>query len=750
MKKWLCMVLLLGLVLAVLTGCSGQKAGSVTTLQQLNAPSMRIGVVSDTNDDEIVARKLPRATVEYVKDSISGYVAVSQGKLDGFVYAADLINVAIRNGQEGIRLLDRLGEGYPVAIPVSDHSGIPDLEEKLNQFLEKIQADGTLADMYDRWVVRGDETMPAIDVPDNTSGSLTVGTVGNEMPFCYYKGTELNGHDIELARRFAAWLGVSLNFKVYDYDGILAALQAGDVDCIMANIYLTEERKESTAYAKPYREEEMGIAVRADAAEKIAPRTLEDLKKATIGVQTGSTHDVLLRSILPDAKLLYFNTNADMLAALNNGKIDAFPAPELVLRQMRTEHPQLQALKDFSLTVGDIAFAAPKTPKGQALCDEFSEWFSEINTSGELEEILKKWTEGPESGKTVPDLASLPAEKGVLHMATEAAYAPFEYIRDGKFAGIEIDLAARFCKAKGYGLKITDMVFSSVLPSVSTGKSDFAASAVVITDARKESVHMSEPYMTEKALMVIRGSNPAAGAGFFDSLASSFEKTFIREDRWKLFLTGILTTLLITASSIVLGTLLGFSVYLMCRRGNKAANTVTRFFVWLVQGLPVVVLLMILYYIVFGSLAISGSIVAVIGFTLVFGASVFSMIRSGVGAVDRGQTEAAYALGYTDRKAFFRMILPQALPHFFPAYKGEITSLIKATAVVGYVAVQDLTKIADIIRSRTYDAFFPLIAVAIIYFILAAILTAVVNHLSAFIDPRRRKAEDILKGVKGE
>ena len=77
------MVLLLGLVLAVLTGCSGPKAGPVTALQQLNAPSMRIGVVSDTNDDEIVARKLPRATVEYVKDSISGYVAVSQGKLTG-------------------------------------------------------------------------------------------------------------------------------------------------------------------------------------------------------------------------------------------------------------------------------------------------------------------------------------------------------------------------------------------------------------------------------------------------------------------------------------------------------------------------------------------------------------------------------------------------------------------------------------------------------------------------------------------
>ena len=97
----------------------------------------------------------------------------------------------------------------------------------------------------------------------------------------------------------------------------------------------------------------------------------------------------------------------------------------------------------------------------------------------------------------------------------------------------------------------------------------------------------------------------------------------------------------------------------------------------------------------------------------------FAMLKSGVGAVDKGQTEAAWALGYSDRRAFFRVVLPQALPHFFPAYKGEITATIKATAIVGYVAVQDLTKMGDIVRSRTYDAFFPLIAVAVIYFILA-------------------------------
>ena len=140
----------------------------------------------------------------------------------------------------------------------------------------------------------------------------------------------------------------------------------------------------------------------------------------------------------------------------------------------------------------------------------------------------------------------------------------------------------------------------------------------------------------------------------------------------------------------------------------------------------------------------------VVGFTLVFGAAMYGMLRAGVGAIPKGQTEAAYALGYGNTRAFFRVILPQAVPHFLPAYKGEITALIKATAVVGYIAVQDLTKMGDIVRGRTYEAFFPLIAVAVIYFILAAALTYLVNRLEILINPRRRRKEDILKGVKAD
>ena len=210
---------------------------------------------------------------------------------------------------------------------------------------------------------------------------------------------------------------------------------------------------------------------------------------------------------------------------------------------------------------------------------------------------------------------------------------------------------------------------------------------------------------------------------------------------------GIITTLVITLLSMLFGTLLGFWVFLLCRNGNPVANIITKICLWIVRGMPAVVLLMVLYFVIFGSVQISGIAVAVIGFTLTFGAAVIGLLNMGVGAIDNGQYEAAYALGYSNRRTFFKIILPQALRHILPAYKGEVVSLIKATAIVGYIAVQDLTKMGDLVRSRTYEAFFPLIAVTIIYFVLEWLVGLIISRISVDINPKRRRPEKILKGV---
>ena len=139
---------------------------------------------------------------------------------------------------------------------------------------------------------------------------------------------------------------------------------------------------------------------------------------------------------------------------------------------------------------------------------------------------------------------------------------------------------------------------------------------------------------------------------------------------------------------------------------------------------------------------------AIIGFSLTFGAFVYDHMTVSVGGVDRGQTEAAHALGYTKNKAFFRVIFPQAMGIFLPSYCAQAVELIKATAVVGYIAVNDLTKMGDIIRSNTYEAFFPLIATAVIYFMLTWLISVLLNIVKKHFEPKRRKKEDILKGVK--
>ena len=126
------------------------------------------------------------------------------------------------------------------------------------------------------------------------------------------------------------------------------------------------------------------------------------------------------------------------------------------------------------------------------------------------------------------------------------------------------------------------------------------------------------------------------------------------------------------------------------------------------------------------------------------------MLRVGCNAIGRGQLEASTAMGYSDNQSFFRIILPQAAQHFLPIYRNEVVTLIKETSVVGYIAVLDLTKISDLVRSRTYEAFFPLIVTAVMYFILTAVLTRIVTAIEHAIDPKRRKTDKILRGVKQE
>ncbi len=473
---------------------------------------------------------------------------------------------------------------------------------------------------------------------------------------------------------------------------------------------------------------------------------IEQLHGKKIGIQTGTFFDQLVQETLPDVEFLYYNTMADCLIALNSGKIDAFPEDEPAIRLAMNENDNLIMLNE-GLAEFEFGFIFRKSPEGEKLQEEYNEFLTVLKQDGTLDEIEEMWLGKDESKKTVPDVGSLPAVNGTIRLATEGAYPPFNYISDNVPVGIEMDIFYRFCKEYGYSGVVDVMSFDAIIPAVQSGKYDIGSSGITITDERMESVLFSIPYFEGYTRMAVLKESASSG-NIIDSIRESFEKTFIRENRYMMFLSGIWTTIYITVMAVIFGTILGFATYMWYRSGSIVAEKVTGFSVWLIQGMPIVVLLMVLYYIIFGSSSIAGEWVAVIAFTLTFASSVFGMLKSGVSAVDRGQMEAASALGFTETRAFFGVILPQAAQFFMPSYKAEIVSLIKATAIVGYVAVQDLTKMGDIVRSRTYEAFFPLIAVAVVYFVIAGIMTRIVSYLTAGIDPKKRSKQQVLKGVR--
>ena len=475
------------------------------------------------------------------------------------------------------------------------------------------------------------------------------------------------------------------------------------------------------------------------------PLQLADFADKRIAVMEGTVQEDMVRASFPDAAVSVFSSVPDMPLALESGAVDGFVGDAYIVGEILRNKPDLMMLEE---PVGyvEAALAFPKTESGAALRDQMDTFIEKCRKDGTLDEMADKWFSDKASDSTV-DMSILPETGPVLNFATTGIAIPFSFFKNEEVHGFDIDLAVRFCSEYGYRLKIDTMSFPSIIPGLVSGKYDFAGNGIFVTEERKESVYFSEVYRTMNIVFVTeKGGEKAAAAGFFENLAANFEKTFIREDRWKLILKGLLTTLTISAAAAVLGTVLGFGLCLLHRAKNKVLHTFAAVYVRIMQGTPQLVLLMIMFYLIFADSDLSGKWVAVFTFSMNFAAYACEIFRTGIDSVDVGQTEAALSIGYTRRQAFFRVVLPQAVPKILPVYQGELISLVKMTSIVGYVAVQDLTKVSDIIRSRTYQAFFPLIVTAIIYFLISWALASALNAVRIRIEPDRAVRK--IKGVR--
>ena len=194
-------------VLCVFPGCAKKADSPVTSLSQLGDKGRKIGVGSGMLEFDTLKLDYPNAEVIAYTDNQLAYEDVANGRIDAYVYARREMEFAIANGTTGVRLLEEDYSKNTIAVGISPKAALQDIQSRLNAFLAELKSDGTLDDMYSRWVIQADDAMPDIAMPKNPTSTLRVGTTGTVMPYSYFVGTELRGYDIELAYRFAAWRG---------------------------------------------------------------------------------------------------------------------------------------------------------------------------------------------------------------------------------------------------------------------------------------------------------------------------------------------------------------------------------------------------------------------------------------------------------------------------------------------------------------------------------------------------------------
>ena len=210
---------------------------------------------------------------------------------------------------------------------------------------------------------------------------------------------------------------------------------------------------------------------------------------------------------------------------------------------------------------------------------------------------------------------------------------------------------------------------------------------------------------------------------WLNNLIEDFYTCFIEDDRYMLIVDGIGVTVKVALLAAVLGMAIGFIIAVCNLSKSKILNFIGSVYTDVIRGTPSVTQLMIIYFVVFATVHWEKWIIAAIAFAINSGAYVSEIIRAGILSIDKGQTEAGRSLGLTSTQTMFYIVVPQAIKNIFPAMGNEFITLIKETAIVGYVGLVDIQKAGDFIKSATYEAFMPLVGIAVVYFILIKMLT---------------------------
>jgi polar amino acid transport system substrate-binding protein len=529
-----------------------------------------------------------------------------------------------------------------------------------------------------------------------------------------------------------------------DFSALIAYVQSGKAD-LGGSVYATAERKKSFIFGDPDYVSKTVLVVRGETAAGEAARDHTWFAGKTVGVDVGSAAIPALDAL--GAEIAYYQSAENGIEDVRNGKIAGYcnDLSAMRLRVSEKGNENLEAIEvPASYFLGPIGAIA--SFESQDLIDEFNAFLRAMEADGTLKDMQARWLD------TIPDLATpMPTltytgEKGILKVATTGAYVPFDYVgENAELKGYSIELMNRFGAYAGYIIEYQTMDFGGLIAAVSGGRADMGISNHTITEERKKSVLFTDSIYDDTLGIIalkLEGAE-SKNAGFVQWLKTGIQRNLLEENRYKLILKGLGTTLMISLLAQILGTVLGTLLCWVTMRKSRIARGLARTYSALIHGLPVVVLLMISYYLIFGRTDILAELIAVCAFALVKSSDVALILSGAIATVDKIEIEAARSMGFSAIGAFRTVTLPQAIRRAMPGYCNGFVELVKSTAIVGYISIQDLTRAGDIIRSRTYDAFFPLILVALMYLVFTLLMVWIFKKVVAKLDTGRSENREV-------
>ena len=449
-----------------------------------------------------------------------------------------------------------------------------------------------------------------------------------------------------------------------------------------------------------------------------------DLAGLRVATQSGSCYDMELSS-RTDIELQRYNTLSDALQALLHGNADVLLNDETALNAYVCREqgikPVLREDKAYP-----TSFMFPKEDK--ALADAFTATLKRLKAEGTYDQIIDYWLNDRYIDADTFPYVPTPTTGQPIRVANVCATAPLAFASGDEWYGLEIDLLRQLAVDLNRPLDIRFYDVTAAIMALKTGKADLISGGVFITPERQQEFSFGDPYYDfHGTYFAIDPDSENSKSGVAARSKKAFHKNLLAENRWRFITEGLQTTLIISFFAILFGSLLGIVIYRMGESRRRWVRSIASVYNGFIAGIPELVLQLVLYYVVFAKSGLTAEVVAIIAFAMCFASGAADIYKTSLDAVPNGQTEAGLALGFTPMQTFFHIIFPQAVKRGLPLYKSLCINILKATSIVGYIAIQDLTRAGDLIRSRTFDALVPLLAVTILYFLLVWFLAALFN-----------------------